>query len=73
MLILALVGIGSCSKPQEAIESPYSPVSQVAPDVKTRMVCTKCGYASDCDYGKITPQICPTCKAETDIAVCPGS
>lgn len=72
LMILALIGIGSCSEPPEPIESPYNPVVQGIPDAKSRVVCPKGDYSSDCDYGKITPLLCPKCQAETSIAVCLG-
>jgi hypothetical protein len=73
LMVFALAGIGSCSEPKEPIESPYNPVAQVIPDQKTMVVCPKGDYGSECDYGKITPLLCPKCQTETTIAVCIGN
>jgi predicted RNA-binding Zn-ribbon protein involved in translation (DUF1610 family) len=71
MLILALVGIGSCSKPQEAIESPYNPVSQVQPVKKSRTYCSTCKYETDCVESP-SIYVCPNCHTDMEIILCQG-
>lgn len=70
-MIVALIGIGSCSEPPEPIESPFNPLTQVVPGTKSRMECPKCHYTSECKEGGMNPIICPECQAEMDIVFCP--
>lgn len=70
LMILTLVGIGSCTEQDYYIPESEAQIDYISPGTKSCTQCIDCGYMSEC-VEKPTVFLCPKCQGEMGIYICP--